>query len=54
MHLYCLAVLAGFHSYGGTVFDFRSKGPWFDPRPEHRDFIRVPEQIYDIGLGDPQ
>ena len=38
IHLYCLAVQAGFYS---DVLDFRSKCPRFDPRPGHGDFSRV-------------
>ena len=41
IHLYCLAVQAGFYNDVLRVHDFRSKGPGFNPRPGHGDFLRI-------------
>ena len=41
IHLYCLAVQAGFLQRRGRVLDFRTKGPRFDPRPGHEFFLSV-------------
>ena len=41
IQLYCLAVQTDFLKRRGRVLDFRSKGPRFDPRPEHGVFLRM-------------
>ena len=42
IHLHCLEVQDGFYS-DLVVLDFRSKGPQFDPRLGHGNFLRVHE-----------
>ena len=49
IHLYCLAVQAGFYSGVVRVLDLRSEGPQFYPRPGHRDFSKSPCKMVPTG-----